>query len=108
MTDQKVKITPESYTFKFGKYKNMRAVDVLKIKTIDKKDQEVNSGELYMRWLLTCEWFGNKDIISAVLGIPYETSKETTKPKPTPKKTYKKNATNEIMEEVCVTKSESQ
>ena len=85
MTDQKVKITPENYTFKFGKFKNMRAVDVLKIKTIDKKDQEVNSGELYMKWLLEQEWFANKDIISSVLGIPYE----APKPKPIPK-TYRK------------------
>ena len=88
--------TVENYIMPLGKYKGMYIKDILHLKTVNKKGEEVDTGRYYLDWLTKPEqsWFRDVDLINKLLG------KEDPKPKPTPKKTYKKNATNEIMEEV--------
>ena len=67
--NQTFKITPESYVFKFGKYKDMKAVDVAKIYTVDKNGQEQPKGMKYLEWSCAPEqnWFKHADIIQQVI-----------------------------------------
>ena len=62
------KLTPEGYIFKFGKYKNYLAKDVIKITTIDKNNKSVKTGLIYMKWLVDqCDWFKHKEIIQEII-----------------------------------------
>ena len=58
-----LKIDPSTYVLKFGKYKNMLAVDVVDFQTVNKKGQCEDTGLKYLQWLTTCSWFENTDFI---------------------------------------------
>ena len=45
-------ISPDQYSMKFGKCKNMKLADILNIKTIDKFEKQVMTGENIMNGLL--------------------------------------------------------
>ncbi len=62
-------LTPDNYIFKFGKFINKRAVDVLKIKKVNPKTGKMeNEGYLYMKWLVDkTDWFKHKQIIEEIL-----------------------------------------
>ena len=60
-------ISPEKYILAFGKYKNMRAVDVAQISVVDKAGNDKPTGLLYLEWLCEQEWFKHKDIVFEVI-----------------------------------------
>ena len=62
-----VKIDPSTYVLKFGKYKNMLAVDVADIQTVNKKGQYENTGLKYLQWLVDQDWFKQVDIIKSII-----------------------------------------
>ena len=71
------KLTPEGYIFKFGKYKNYLAKDVIKITTIDKNNKSVKTGLLYMKWLVDqCDWFKHKEIIQEIIDKEEDTGED--------------------------------
>ena len=61
------KISPEDYVLKFGKYKNMRAIDVAQIYVVDKDGNDKATGLMYLEWICKQEWFKHKDIIEKVI-----------------------------------------
>ena len=99
MTDLK----PESFILPFGKYKSMRAIDVVNITQVDKNGDDKPVGLLYLKWLVSQDWFRNTDIIEQIIkdveDVDTETkeiTQEINKPKikkseakPTEKKTKK-------------------
>ena len=62
-------IKPEEYIFRFGKFANMRAVDVLKIKRVNPKTGlEEAVGLKYLKFLVDkCDWFRDTEIIKQVI-----------------------------------------
>lgn len=61
-------LTPENYVMKFGKYKNMRAVDIADIYEVDKNGDDKPVGILYLKFLVEkCDWFKHKDIIEQII-----------------------------------------
>ena len=46
------KLTPEKYVMVFGKYKNMRAVDVAEIYNVDTNGEDKPVGLLYIKFLV--------------------------------------------------------
>ena len=61
-------LTPESYVFRFGKYKNMRAADVAELYELDKNGDDKPVGLLYLKFLVEkCDWFRHKDIIEQII-----------------------------------------
>ena len=44
-------IDPSTYVMKIGKYKNMLAVDVVDLQTVNKKGVTVNSGLEYLEFI---------------------------------------------------------
>ena len=87
----------ENYVMKFGKFKGMKLVDILKIVTVDKNGNEKLTGLLYLQWLINQEWFKHKDLVKNVIqsiSDEEESEKEQEpqppKPKPKPKKKEKK------------------
>ena len=60
-------ISPENYVLKFGKYKNMRAIDVSQIYQVDKNGDDKSVGLQYLQWLVKCDWFKHKDIIDQII-----------------------------------------
>ena len=60
-------ISPEKYILAFGKYKNMRAVDVAQISVVDKAGNDKPTGLLYLEWLCEQEWFKHRDIVNEVI-----------------------------------------
>ena len=60
-------ISPENYVLKFGKYKNMRAIDVSEIYQVDKNGDDKPVGLQYLQWLVKCDWFKHKDIIDQII-----------------------------------------
>ena len=61
-------LTPESYVFRFGKYKNMRAADVAELYEVDKNGDDKPVGLLYLQFLVEkCDWFRHKDIIEQII-----------------------------------------
>ena len=57
----------ESYVFKFGKFKGMKAKDIAHIITLDKFGKEKPSGLEYLKFITTMEWFKHKEIIEDVI-----------------------------------------
>lgn len=97
------KIKPEDYVFKFGKYKDMRAVDVAEIYKVDKDGNDVPIGLSYLEWLCNQDWFKHTEIIKTII----ETAKqcmsepeEEQKPEPKKKKEPKKNGVVKISTDV--------
>ena len=61
-------LTPENYVLRFGKYKNMKAVDVADIYEVDKNSNDKPVGLSYLKFLVEkCDWFRHKDIIEQVI-----------------------------------------
>ena len=61
-------LTPESYVMKFGKYKNMKAVDIADIYEVDKNGNDKAVGLMYLKFLVEkCDWFRHKEIIEQVI-----------------------------------------
>ena len=64
-------IKPEDYIFKFGKYINMRAIDIAELYKVNPKtgkDEPV--GLQYMKFLCEkCDWFKHKDIIEQIIKL---------------------------------------
>ena len=88
-------IDPSCYILKFGKYKNMLAVDVADIQLVNKKGQYESTGLKYMQWRVDQDWFKQADIVKSII-IDYLDEQhvdmgdiEQKEPEP-PKKTKKK------------------
>ena len=79
------KITPETYVLKFGKYKNMRAVDVAQIYEVDKDGNYVGKGLKYLSWLCDQDWFKHKDIVEKIIKS-HNSVDADAKPEQEPKK----------------------
>ena len=60
-------ISPENYILKFGKYKNMRAIDVSEIYQVDKNGDDKPVGLQYLQWLIKQDWFKHTDIIEQII-----------------------------------------
>lgn len=60
-------ISPENYVLKFGKYKNMRAIDVSEIYQVDKNGDDKPVGLFYLKWLISCDWFKHGHIIKQII-----------------------------------------
>ena len=94
-------IKPEEYVLKFGKYKNMRAVDVAEIYVVDPKTQEDKPvGLLYLEWLCKQDWFKHKDIVEQVIqnakGCMSDADAEMSPEEQPKKKEQKKKGTVKI------------
>ena len=64
---QKQILTPESYVFRFGKYKNMKAIDVADIYEVDKNGEDKPKGLQYLQWIVQQEWFKHTNIIEQII-----------------------------------------
>ena len=88
------KIAPEDYVLKFGKYKNMRAVDVAEIYTVDGEGNDKPVGLVYLEWLCSQDWFKHTDILEqAICNARNAMSDEADsepEPEPQPKKKKEK------------------
>ena len=73
MTDLK----PESFILPFGKYKSMRAIDVVNITQVDKNGDDKPVGLLYLKWLVSQDWFRNTDIIKQIIKDVEDVDTET-------------------------------
>ena len=60
-------ISPENYVMPFGKYKQMRAIDVAELYQVDKNGNDKPVGLHYLRWLVLQDWFQHKYIISEII-----------------------------------------
>ncbi len=90
------KIAPENYVFKFGKFRDMKATDILKLSKVDKDGNDVAVGKKYLEWVCTQEWFKHADIIKHVIAkyndcITDEHESEPEVPKLEPKKKKEKS-----------------
>ena len=85
-------IAPESYIFKFGKYANMRAVDVSDLYKVNPKTgQDEAVGLKYLHFLVEkCSWFRDTEMIKKVIEMAESNMSEEAdsepEPKPEPKK----------------------
>ena len=62
------KISPDQYVFRFGKYRNMKAVDIADIYEVDKNGNDKPVGLMYLKFLVEkCEWFRHSEIIEQVI-----------------------------------------
>ena len=86
------KFTAETYVMPFGKYKSMKINDIINIKTVDKNNEERQTGIIYLQWLCSdkCDWFRHKDIVNEVLSKSNNTTKEYTIKEKVKKTTSKK------------------
>ena len=95
-------ISPEKYILAFGKYKNMRAVDVAQISVVDKAGNDKPTGLLYLEWLCEQEWFKHKDIVFEVIkkaqGSTSEVDESKKKKDAKQKKGTVSVSTNETLE----------
>ena len=92
------KLTPENYVMKFGKYKNMRAVDIADIYEVDKNGDDKPVGLLYLKFLVEkCEWFKHNEIIEQIIksAIDCTAGDEEKEPQPTPKEPKQKKEQKE-------------
>ena len=61
-------LTPENYVMRFGKYKNMKAVDIAEIYEVDKNGNDKPVGLMYLKFLVEkCDWFRHREIIEQVI-----------------------------------------
>ena len=87
MTSKKIQnITPESYVFHFGKYKDMKAVDIAQIYTVDKDGNSIAKGLMYLEWICEKDWFKHSDIIQKIIDDAKQNMSDEEEPKPEPKK----------------------
>ena len=84
------KIAPDQYVLKFGKYKDMKAVDVAEIYKVNKDGEDVPVGLNYMIWLCEQDWFKHADILQQIIENAKSNMSEEAdsepEPQPEPKK----------------------
>ena len=56
-----------NYIMKFGKFKNMRAVDTAQIKTVIKLGNLENTGMNYLKFIVGLDWFKHSAIVQKVI-----------------------------------------
>ena len=56
-----------NYIMKFGKFKNMRAVDIAQIKTVNKLGNLENTGINYLKFIVGLDWFRHATIVQKVI-----------------------------------------
>jgi|GEM_PF-4561590 len=74
--------SPENYVMPFGKYRQMRAIDVSEIYQVDKDGNDKPVGLMYLQWLVKQDWFKHKEIIQQIIETAeqYISDPEETKP----------------------------
>ncbi len=82
---------PEDYVMPFGKFKGLRAVEVVKVVIADKNGVDQPIGLKYLEWLCEQDWFKDTQIIRQVIvnnemEEDSEPKKKQSKPKAEPKK----------------------
>ena len=60
-------IDPSTYVMKIGKYKNMLAVDVVDLQTVNKKGETENSGLEYLEFICKQHWFRHRSIVQSII-----------------------------------------
>ena len=91
MSNANIKL--EEYVMKFGKYINMRAVDVSKLYVVDKNGIDQPIGLKYLKWLCDQDWFKHKDTISAIIKKAESCISEKEESEVVPKKKSQKKET---------------
>ena len=90
-TRNNIKLTPETYVMRFGKFKDQKAVDIAKIYTVDKDGNSVAKGLMYLEWTCKQDWFKHSDIQQKIIDNAKQNMSEESKPaKLEPKKKEKK------------------
>ena len=102
MSDKFV-LTPQNYVFKFGKFKGYKALDVVKIKTVNKNCEEVDTGLQYLEFLVNkCDWFRHADFIKQIIADAKGSTSEVDESKKKKDAKQKKGtvsvSTNETLE----------
>ena len=85
-TQNNIKLTPETYVMRFGKFKDQKAVDIAKIYTVDKDGNSVAKGLMYLEWICEKDWFKHSDIIQKIIYDAKQNMSDEEEPKPEPKK----------------------
>ena len=67
-----------NYIMKFGKFKNMRAVDIAQIKTVNKLGNLENTGINYLKFIVGLDWFKHSQIVQKVIDEYKEDEKTDT------------------------------
>ena len=67
-----------NYIMKFGKFKNMRAVDITQIKTVNKHGNLENTGINYLKFIVGLDWFKHATIVQKVIDDYKEDEKTDT------------------------------
>ena len=67
-----------NYIMKFGKFKNMRAVDIAQIKTGNKLGNLENTGINYSNFIVGLDWFKHSQIVQKVIDEYEEDDKTDT------------------------------
>ena len=78
----------EEYIMPFGKFKNMRIVDVAEICQVDKNGVDKCVGLHYLKWLCDQDWYRHKDIVEQVIK---QAEENMTEPEGDPKKKESKS-----------------
>ena len=52
---------------KFGKYKNMLALDVVDLQTVNKNGETVNTGLAYLEFLCKQDWSRHTSIVQSII-----------------------------------------
>ena len=60
-------IDPSCFVLKFGKYKNMLAIDVVDLQTVNKNGETVNTGLAYLQILVKQDWFRQTSIVQFII-----------------------------------------
>ena len=67
-----------NYIMKFGKFKNMRAVDIAQTKTVNKLGNLENTGINYLKFIVNLDWFKHATIVQKVIDEYKEDEKTDT------------------------------
>ena len=82
-------IKPEDYIMKFGKFINMRAVDISKIHKVNPKTgKDEAAGLKYLKFICEQDWFKHKSILEQVIK---QAEENMTEPEGNPKKKESKS-----------------
>ena len=66
----KERVTPDNYTFRFGKYKQMQAKDIIKLQKENKLGQMEPVGLKYIMWLINeATWLNSFDQLKSLIRI---------------------------------------
>ena len=65
-------IDPSTYVMKFGKYKNMLALDVVELQTVNRKGETENSGLEYLEFICKQDWFRHTSIVQSIIADSLE------------------------------------